>query len=207
MNSNPTRKVFRVASLMRCRARHASGVASGPRQACDKAHPDGIGSAHRPSAIGWGSPNRMLPSIRHGQTSRPAAPGPRAAGQGPRRRAYQGRPAAPSRNQPSRSPGWQSTGYSASVKARTSAVASGAAFSSGVALMKQHGGLPGGADSTCPRLTAAPSRARPSYRCHRSGSGSRRTIGGSGRKLLGPRDVRVGSLRWPPDAPGNTPGR
>ena len=43
--------------------------------------------------------------------------------------------------------------------ARTSSEASGAAVSSGGALMK-HGGLPGGAESARPRSAPAPSRAR-----------------------------------------------
>jgi len=84
--------------------------------------------------------------------------------------------------------------------ARTSAEASGATVSSDVAI-KKHGGLPGGADSTGPRSAAAPSRARPNYRCRRTGSGRPRTFGGSARRPPDPRDVRVGSARWPPDAP------
>jgi hypothetical protein len=90
--------------------------------------------------------------------------------------------------------------------ARTSAEASGAAVSSGVALMK-HGGLPGRTDSTGPRSAALPSRARPHHRCRRTESGRPRTLGGSGQRPRGPRDGRAGSVRWPPDAPDSTPER
>jgi hypothetical protein len=74
--------------------------------------------------------------------------------------------------------------------ARTSAEASGATVSSGVAIM-EHGALPGGtenhsplSESAGPRPRAAPSRARPSHRCPRTESGRPRTeISDEGREI------------------------
>jgi hypothetical protein len=86
---------------------------------------------------------------------------------------------------------------------RTSAEATGAAVSSGVAIRK-HGGLPGGVLSAGPRSAAALSRARPSNRYRRSGSGRPHTRGGSERRRRDPRDVPAGSGRWLRDAPGST---